>query len=242
MLFFGLVYISCTSQKDNFESYLPSPDARIHIYFYLNNGEPYYLIFSNDEIIIDWSLLGFQLSENIDLTTDLVLVDTRTGMDTFEDATLDTTFINGDYNEITFCLEKQNEPLVGFNIVMRAYNKGIAFRYVLTGGDIEKNYQLLSEETWFSLYSDTFTWDKIQDTLEIPVTLTANQKFEVILDETKVSGYPESVFVKYEEETHRFRSYFGHHSGNNAIIFENGLKSPWRIITINEIINKKKDE
>jgi len=235
-------FTSCNRPKNNFEAYLPSPDSRIHIYFNHNNGEPYYLVYYKDEIITDWAQLGFKLSDNISLTNDLVISSTKSGSIKFveNEAITSTIPIQGDYNELIITFEKVKNPNIGFDLAIRSYNSGIAFRYVFKGEISEASPSLLSEETQFNLYTKSFSWTKVQDTSNLPVTFIADDKFSIIIDETIESGYPKIRLENVSNDKTRFKSLLNINSEIPPLKFKEGVESPWRIILINELEDQKK--
>ena len=48
-----------------------SPDSSVELTFKVNDGSPYYSIKKNNKIIVDESLLGLILKNNLDFTNDL---------------------------------------------------------------------------------------------------------------------------------------------------------------------------
>ncbi len=48
-----------------------SPDSSVELTFKVNDGSPYYSIKKNNKIIVDESLLGLMLKNNLDFTNDL---------------------------------------------------------------------------------------------------------------------------------------------------------------------------
>lgn len=242
-----LLLCSCSKSKDSYEAYLPSPDSRIHIYFNHNKGEPYYLVYYRNEIIIDWSLLGFTLSDNISLTDNLMITNTKSKSEKYREnePDMDTITIKGDYNEMTIGFEKVNNPKLGFDLVLRSYNKGIAFRYIFKGEGTEKVSSILSEETQFNLNVNIFNWTLAQDTSDLPVTFIADKRFSVIIDETIEVGYPKMKLKSVSNDKTRFKCLLNRKNADPLIKIEAEVKSPWRIIFIKKIVDQKnhnKDE
>ncbi len=239
-----LLLCSCSKSKDSYEAWLPSPDSRIHIYFNHNKGEPYYLVYYGNEIIVDWSLLGFSLSDNISLTDDLVITDTKSNSVKFvENETATSTIpIKGDYNEMIIGFEKVKNPKLGFDLVIRSYNTGIAFRYIFKGDETEKASSILSEETQFNLYANFFNWTLAQDKSDLPVTFIADERFSVIIDETIEVGYPRMKLKSVSNDKTRFKCLLNRKTADPLIKIEAGVKSPWRIIFIKEYSRSEKSE
>ncbi len=54
------ILVSCSKPKENYEVVIPSPNGSLHLHFNLYKGEPYYLVYLDDEIVVGWSLIGFR--------------------------------------------------------------------------------------------------------------------------------------------------------------------------------------
>jgi len=237
LFFLILILFSCNKAKDNFEAYLPSPDSRIHIYFNHNKGEPYYLTYYRDEIITYWSLLGFKLSNNISLIDNLEITNTKSRSVKYSESLVDSESlsIKGDFNEMTICFEKKNNPDIAFNLILRVYNEGIAFRYIFTSELNENTVHLVSEETEFNLYASSFNWTIAQDTFNLPVSFFGDDKFLVTITESSESGYPHIKLKSESSDYTKFKCSLYRNPNSNPLKIDAGLKSPWRIILINEL-------
>ena len=68
LVFTLILLISCGM---NNHTVTKSPDSSVELTFKVNDGSPSYSIKKNNKIIVDESLLGLMLKNNLDFTTDL---------------------------------------------------------------------------------------------------------------------------------------------------------------------------
>ena len=214
LIILPLLY-SCNKPKSNFELVLPSPNSRIHIYFNLDNGEPYYLVYYKNKIIIDWSLLGVTLKNQIKLSEGLLFVKNTA----HSNSSNDLLIVKGglpladNFNEMTVFFENKSLAKEPFAIVFRAYNNGIAICYSFPENESQDKVFLISEETQFDLYGNDSVWGiaesikhigdsafttepGIVEELDLPVNFISADGLMISILETEVSGYPEMKLRK----------------------------------------------
>ena len=68
LVFTLILFISC---EMNNQEVTKSPDSTVELTFKVVDGSPLYSIKKNNKIIVDESLLGLMLENNLDFTTDL---------------------------------------------------------------------------------------------------------------------------------------------------------------------------
>jgi len=247
---------SCQGLKNNVELVLPSPDSKLHLYFNLNNGEPYYLVYYGDKIIIDWSLIGLTLQNQIDLTEGLKVCNTDSGSKTSNnEIKLKGGFELGeDYNELKVCLEKTIPSPEHLIIEFRAYKKGIAFRLILQDDNIGASATIHSEKTQFDLYgkgtnwtfvkeagnfiADSMTYDQQGDSLKLPVSFSSSDGMMVTLTEPDPPGDSETMLIKRDSGSQFFSIMNGEPINSVSPIGNNRSGITWRVIIINQINEK----
>lgn len=130
---------------------IDAPDKDLRLYLWLDDGVPYYSIVYNNEEIVNASQMGidttignfgsdFQqikmLSSNFNDTVWSPLVGEKSE-------------IQDKYNEKVFSLIQSDKK--SLSIEVRAYNTGIAFRYILPDTSVYGDYTITDEQTRFSL-------------------------------------------------------------------------------------------
>jgi glucan 1,4-alpha-glucosidase len=248
------LFYSCNKPKNNFKLVLPSPDSRIHIYFNLDNGEPYYLVYYKNKIIIDWSLLGVTLKNQIKLSEGLFFVKNKAHSNSSNDLLIlkgDLPLTNN-FNEMTVFFEKKSLAKEPFAIVLRAYNDGIAICYSFPENESEDKVFIITEETQFDLYGNDSVWriaesnkpggdstyipeSGIVKKLDLPLNLISADGLMIAISETEVSGYPEMKLRKRSSDTPQYTVQSDELKASEFIAIDHGVKTPWRTIKITEI-------
>jgi alpha-glucosidase len=247
---------SCQELKNNGEWVLPSPDSKIHLYFNLNNGEPYYLVYYEDKIIIDWSLIGLTLQNQVNLTQGLSVCNTESGSKTSnnEIPLMGGFELGENYNELKVCLEKTIPSPEHLIIEFRAYNKGIAFRLILQDDNIDASATIPSEQTQFDLYGKGTNWTFVKDTsnynsdpraddkqdadLNLPVSFSSSDGMMVTLTEPDPPGDSETMLIKRDSGSQFFSIMQDEPINSASPIGNNRSGIPWRVIIINHIHEK----
>lgn len=213
-LFALVVALGLTSCSKN-EMVAVSPDGRTRIEFALTEeGTPTYQVTKSGKTVINPSQLGFVL-ESADLAKGFTLLDTKTAKydETWEQVWGEEKTARNHCNELTVCL--QHEKGLQMNIILRAYNDGIAFRYEIVSlgrmaGD--ENLVILDEKTeynfaetpeawsipWRTEYYEAL-WTKApiseKDTTCSPITLEMADGTYGFLHEAALTNYPAQNFT-----------------------------------------------
>jgi hypothetical protein len=149
-IIFGFIFcfgISSWAQE------VQSPSKKINVLFSLtSDGKPTYQVSYLNQIILEESFLGIALKDNVALDHGFTLLDqvTTSVNESWQPVLGEQASIQNVYNQITFYL-LQKETNRKLNIIFRAYDEGVAFRY-----DFPKqsnlNYFVVSDEkTSFNL-------------------------------------------------------------------------------------------
>jgi len=248
-----LYIVSCNQPKDNFEVIIPSPNNEVHVYFNLNNGEPYYLVYYSGEIIIDWSLLGYIINDEDTLTNSLVLINKK-AVSLFNHNYIEGQInIDSNYNETTFTLQSNELPNYKFDIAFRVFNNGIAFRYNFPEQENINPLDIISEETEFRFWNgglaqwQSATPDSIEqimhktplndiDIAKTPVIIKSEDGIELIIKETEQQDYPALGLSGNSEDKHRLDCLLLPLNGGMELQLP--FKSTWRIIHIVDKVEK----
>lgn len=245
------VFYSCNNPKTSTQLVLPSPDSNTHIYFNLNDGEPYYLVYHKGKKIIDWSLLGLELQNKYDFSHDLTLIKTASvSHNSGETRELEGGFsIIQDYNELKLFLLKSSMPEFSIQIVLKTYNNGIGIMYILPGPSGESSPLFYEDKTQinFAVKKELLAIQDNYDTLrplnqtiqkasiKIPAGFKSNDGMEVIITEKIPSMAEGSVLVKRTESNNGY-----HIKPEKSEFFKlnrtnEGFASPMRTIIFNDL-------
>lgn len=245
-----LFIASCSDSSSNYEMILPSSDAKTHLYFNLNEGEPYYLVYYNNDILIDWSMCGFVIDDTISFCEGLVVKNSEstTGSQSNDEVFLDLDTLLGTYNEINIQLENPTYVDIKMSVVFRVYNQVVAYKYFLNGL-LDQHH--VKEITEFDLYQDRFTKvllnEKIEhdsissrlipieniEYLDLPATFISEEGFELVFLQSEAKGDSQKKLKRripgkseYLLENDEIQT--------NGSIFE----TSWRIIYFSSKLNK----
>jgi hypothetical protein len=242
-----LIFSSCKNSNSNFETILPSPDSKTHLYFNLNDSEPYYLVYYNNDILIDWSMLGFIIDDTINFYEGLLVnnVESRSDTQSKEDFLPDFEVQLDTYNEITVHLSKIACSDIQLSIVLRVYNNAVAYKYSFN--HINDNRQVM-EITEFDLYNDLFKKVEIKntllydssifimpveevDTLSIPSTFVSDKAYKIDYLQSVSNDYPSMKLVRRTPGRAEYRLIYDK-DDEQKVSVNSGFETPWRIIHI----------
>lgn len=221
----ALVLTSCNKPVSSYETILPSPDLKTHLYFNLNEGEPYYLVYYENNILIDWSLLGFTIDDTINFYEGLLVnnVESRSASQGNEDSFPDIDLQLNTFNEITVHLSKTSCPDIQLSIVLRVYNNAAAFKYIFN--QINDNRRV-KEITELDLYN---TVEIKNDTISIPYAFVSSEGYKIEYLQSVVQDYPSMKLATRTRGGDEYRMIFAS-DDQQAVSVSSGFETPWRII------------
>jgi alpha-glucosidase len=147
---------------------LSSPNGQIVANFKLiqgknsteGNGALSYSLQFRGKTVLEDSALALELKEGPALGSDVHIAKSETGQGV-DDYTLQfqkTSKVHDPYHQLTLHLVEDRAPHRSMDIEARAYNGGIAFRYLLPLQSAISQLQLKQEDTEFRLASDATDW------------------------------------------------------------------------------------
>ena len=151
--------ISCISREKKSSFQVVSPNGKNRITFELHNGVPRYRIAHGEKGVLDASNLGFLFKNNDSLSGNFEVLDSReTAFDeTWEQVWGEKRVIRNWYNQLSLTLQEKSEARRKLEIQFRAFNDGIAFRYVYPQQG-EDSLIIIDELTSFNLKEDGEAW------------------------------------------------------------------------------------
>ncbi|QBA63344.1 glycoside hydrolase family 97 protein [Muriicola soli] len=158
ILFLAFGVISCTN---NTKPALSSPDNKIGVSFALTeSGEPQYEVFYQDKPVILPSSLGFEFKDQVSLKDGFSIAKVSYSM---EDETWPMPWgeqdsVRNHYNEMQIVLKENKAPGRTLNIVFRAFDDGIGFRYEFPEQADMEEMLITDENTQFNLGGNHEVW------------------------------------------------------------------------------------
>src|SRR5450432_1480576 len=142
---------------------LESPDKKIRYAFEIRNGKPGYLIFYKDKKLVDFSFLnlifkGDSLEQGVRLEKQIRLDSAAH----YKLMTGISAEINDSFREIKLFLKEINSPGRSVCIQVRAFNDGIAFRYLFPESGRDSLF-LRKEITGFNITGNPYVHALVQD-------------------------------------------------------------------------------
>ena len=115
---------------------LASPDGHVRLWFELSDvGEPRYRVNYHDRVVLESSRLGFGLTNAAPMTRGfrVVLNERTSGDERWRPVAGERAEIRDHYNGLSVTLADDQVPPRQLRLEFRAYDEGVAFRYVLLG-------------------------------------------------------------------------------------------------------------
>jgi len=135
---------------------LSSPDGRIHFSFQAADSGLYYSVTFRETTIIDRSPLGLSFQETGDFGKNCLYHSPiyREGEDKYDLIVGKTHSVHDFYREVEISLEQRAGQHRRISILVRLFNDGLAFRYLLPQQAGWSSYNLTDENTCFRVTGD----------------------------------------------------------------------------------------
>jgi len=237
---------------------LSSPDKNIVFLIDVNNKKISYTLVYKGKLVIDRSPLSLQF-ENSSFENNL-----KVNRPVFKDGTEDydlfvgkTKHVRDIYKEVTIPIQQTETPHLFINLVARAFNDGLAFRYEFPKQAGLDSLMLTDENTAFNFNGNPvvktlFHPDYINSHEGLYRTLPLSEiKADTLMDMPALFEFPDNIHVAVTEAAlldyagmylikHEgvLRSQLSPLPGQTSIKVKAGLphKSPWRVIMISDRI------
>lgn len=155
-------FVSCVPKDIN--TRLLSPDRKNELSFMINEaGEIFYDVSREGLQFIKPSRLGFELKDR-SLKNNLTIIGSSrfTGNTQWKTVWGQRETVTDHYNELTLHLKQRSTGLL-LDVVARAYNDGVAFRYVFPDQQDLKDFVIMDELTEFNFGGDYRAWWNFAD-------------------------------------------------------------------------------
>lgn len=146
---------------------LVSPDGNIHVETGLESGRPFYQVVRNGDKVLDRSFIGIKAtSTDGDLVCtaedwEKLMVTYRQIHTTWKPAVGKRSLVRDHCHEMTMHLGSSKADRIRLNVVFRAYDEGIAFRYLLEPEPAVNEWptiRITGDQTEFAFVDDHQAW------------------------------------------------------------------------------------
>lgn len=140
---------------------LKSPDNKIEVIVGTSNSNPFYSVSKNGINIIQSSQLGFAIvSEYPDLSTNFEIINTKQASfnETWEQIWGESRYVENNYNELIVSFQEKANLKRQFNVIFRAFNDGIGFRYEFPKQKQMDYFIITDEKTEFKINGNPTAW------------------------------------------------------------------------------------
>jgi alpha-glucosidase len=146
-------------QKTKFYE-LASPGGQNKIKFELVNNAPKYGVSHGKTEVITPSDMGFLLKGNEDFSSNFEITNVKNSTfdETWEQVWGEKKNIRNHYNQLVVQLQQKDKNKRKLEIQFRAYDDGIAFRYVYPKQETKDSIFIMDEKTTFNLKDDGKAW------------------------------------------------------------------------------------
>lgn len=227
---------SCTTQ-DHHD--VTSPDGNFRFELHIENSQPFYRAYFNNKEIIGKSSLGFKFSgkENTSHKVTIKTVKESKVDNNWKPVYGERNHYPEQYHQTIVSFSSNNPDMPIFQLNIRAYNEGIAFRY-----EFENTAQttIEAELTEFALPADSEVWvstsaqgeitkrkiSELNNTpVERPLLAQLNDSLFVALGEAALIDFARMKFVLDKKKTAVLVA-----SLDSKVVYNDAFTSPWRTI------------
>ncbi|WP_258100020.1 glycoside hydrolase family 97 protein [Marinoscillum pacificum] len=156
----GFILASC-GESDDMAYQVQSPDSQIEVTFMTLGGKPAYSVSYKGKTQIDTSYLGFEFKDQQPLAGNLSVTKNQLSSadETWEMQWGEQREVRNQYNELRLTLQESEAPNRTFDLVFKAYNDGIGFRYEFPEQEAFPGEVVITEElSEFNLTGDHKVW------------------------------------------------------------------------------------
>ncbi|MBN8665897.1 MAG: glycoside hydrolase family 97 protein [Chitinophagales bacterium] len=236
---------------------LNSPDGRVQFHFSLEKGIAYYRVdFKNKPLVtpsrLELKFTGSGLLGNIRIGEKPVF---REGIESYELKVGKAKYVSDAFREVVIPLQEGIAPFRKVRLIVRAFNEGVAFRYVFPEQTGLTNLQLAKELTEFRLTGNPQTL-----ALLLPGYTTSHEGTystlplseipkDTLVDTPALFQFPEKTYLAITEaalldyagmylkkEDNRLVTSLSPWPDNPEIVVKSNLphQSPWRVLLISD--------
>ncbi|HEV2671496.1 MAG TPA: glycoside hydrolase family 97 protein [Gemmatimonadales bacterium] len=232
-----------------------SPDGRNAVVVQTHDGKLYYAVQRDGRPLLTPSLLGFQFRGQPPLRDSLRIVDSsRSTFDTvWTQPWGEVSRIRDHHNELKVSVEETTSPNRKFTLAVRAFNDGVAFRYVLPAQPNLGDFEIMDELTEFAMADNARAWwiasnrprlDRSEqlwsegpvstlDSVQTPLTMELRDgKTFVVIHEANLADYAKMNLRGPRMESRTLRADLAPYADGVKVRGKTPFVTPWRTIQI----------
>lgn len=232
-----------------------SPDGRNVVRAEVREGRLYYSVLRDGKPVLFPSLLGFEFRDAPALRDSLRITATaRNSVDyTWEQPWGEVRRVRDHHNELRVSVSETSGAARDFEVVFRAFNDGIAFRYVLPAQSGLADIVIMDELTEFAFADDARAWwipsdrprlDRsemlfasspvsVLDSVQTPLTLeSVDGKTFMVVHEAHLVDYPRMFLGGRGTESRTLRAALAPWADGVKVRTTAPLQTPWRTIQL----------
>ncbi|MDR2684653.1 MAG: glycoside hydrolase family 97 protein [Prevotellaceae bacterium] len=259
------VLFACSGQQ---VQSLKSPNGKVELIFGTKNNMPYYTVAKNGVEVIKPSALGFLLTGNNQFCCNFMIISTkeRSFDETWRQVWGEEIDVRNHYNELVVKLQEKSGKKRLLNIVFRAFDDGIGFRYYFPEQKNLKEFEIADELTEFNLAGDFDVWSQhlrdndyetlfhkrklseITDTVNTPITIETADSGYIMIHEAALIDYAamnlynpvNSAEAKQAlpQQTPRLKTYLTPWANGVKVYGKTPFASPWRFVVLADNLNE----
>ncbi len=231
-----------------------SPDGRIEAVLAITAGRPTYSISRDSRPVIQPSTLGFRFKDDPPLTGGFIIdgVERAAIDETWEPVWGSASDVRNHCNELAVRLKEESGRGRIMTVVLRVFDDGVGFRYVLPEQPGLGTFDIISEETTFRLAGDHTVWWNRNDydsyehlfhettlsTVEganTPVTMVTAEGLYLSIHEANLTDYAGMTLVPEEGVPNSLAAELvPWPDGVTRVLGRTPLVTPWRTVQIGE--------
>lgn len=252
-LLFILLPLFCLGNNASPAFSINSPDGSIRAEFLLLNKAPFYRIHKDNKIVIDFSLLGFNLKNAAPLVTNFQIIDMheRQVRNEWEPVWGIRDRMVDAYNELSITLMELKGQRREMEITFRVFDDGVGFRYGFPEQPNLDYFEIASEETQFNFTGDHNSWWIPQNfewyeylynntplseipSANTPITMKADSSLYICIHEADLTDYAGMTLVRNKNRDLGFKIDLTPWPDGVKVKARTPFQTPWRTVLIGE--------
>lgn len=249
ILLIGVMFTSCRGESD---TSIISPGGVNKISFELRDGVPYYAVAHKGKKVINWSKMGFEFSDGTTLDGNFFIaaISKANFDETWEQVWGEKQFIRDNHREMRISLRETSDEPRALDIVFRAFDDGIGFRYEFPQQAHLDKFGIMDEKTEFRLTGDhtswwigAYQWNRFEyyfsetslsavDTVHTPLTMRTKDGLYLSIHEAALVDYTTMTLENVGDYT--LKANLMPWATGVAVYGSTPLVTPWRTIQIAE--------
>lgn len=232
-----------------------SPDGRNKITVEVTDGKLYYSLQRDARALLMPSQLGFEfrgaprLSDNLRITGNA----RKTVDETWTQPWGEVSRVRDHHNELSVSVAETAAPMRKFDVVVRAFNDGVAFRYDFPQQTALGEFVISDELTEFNLTDDSKVWwipsnrsrldrsemlysnspASVIDSVQTPLTMqTRDRKTWMVIHEANLVDYARMNIAGPRMDSRRLRVALAPWQNGDKVRGHTPFVTPWRTIQL----------